>query len=165
MPGQAQAVWVTLKPSLSPSFLIVQIRTSQLELIGKQTAGQSLGRHIITFWPAVLKFNELLKILQESSNFSQMVAPVTLKLDHLYHKSYKEQPNKKVTLRTKSIISHSRCQLNSSSHLVSVLQSLQTNSNISAEIRLVDVTVDDLRNIPAGIFGNLSLLGLSVTTF
>ena len=64
-----------------------------------------------------------------------------------------------------SIICHSRCQLNSSSHLVSVLQSLQTNSNISAEIRLVDVTVDDLRNIPAGIFGNLSLLGLSVTTF
>ena len=55
-----------------------------------------------------------------------------------------------------------RCHLNSSSHLEDVLRVLNNNSEVSKDIRLLDLTVDRLRKFPADLFGNLSLSGLLV---
>ena len=58
-----------------------------------------------------------------------------------------------------------RCHLNSSSHLEDVLRVLNNNSEVSKDIRLLDLTVDRLRKFPADLFGNLSLSGLLVSKY
>lgn len=56
-----------------------------------------------------------------------------------------------------------RCHLNTSSHLKEVLQNFRTFTNISNDVKLLDLTVDSLDTLPANIFENISLAGLLVS--
>lgn len=56
-----------------------------------------------------------------------------------------------------------RCHLNTSSHLREVLQSFRANTNISKDVKLLDLTVDSLYSLPEDIFKNISIAGLLVS--
>ena len=55
-----------------------------------------------------------------------------------------------------------QCKLNSSSHLQIVLSSLNQNVQVIQFVKLLDLTVDKLTQIPSGLFSNLTISGLLV---